>query len=244
MSPEQPVLSRAEIRAVDRLALSEYGMPGVLLMENAGAGAARVLLAEAPQSVAILCGSGNNGGDGYVVARHLVNCGVRVRVLEFAEPKAASGPHHVEGDATIMRTIVARMAAKCGAELSLHAAWKGEASAWRAALEGCDWIVDALLGTGFEGEVREPLAQAIRTANELRATASGRVRCLALDLPSGLDADTGLAARDTIRADMTVTFAAKKRGLLAPGAAEFVGELRVASIGVPLELLSRFQAGS
>ena len=227
MSANEPVLSRDQIRAVDRLALVEYGIPGVVLMENAGAGAARILLERAPQTVAIFCGPGNNGGDGYVVARHLANANVAVRVIEFA----ASG--RLRGDAAIMRAIVECMAAQASIQLELFVASESQ-----SAVEGCDWIVDGLLGTGFHGEVREPIAGAIRLANQARADG---VRTLALDLPSGLDADSGLAANDTFQADITVTFAALKHGLLKPEAAGLIGELLVVPIGAPQELLERVQ---
>lgn len=230
MSAPEPVLSCEQIRAVDRLALEEYGIPGVCLMENAGAGATRMLLEREPRSVAILCGPGNNGGDGHVVARHLANAGVEVRVLEFAAPE------RLRGDAAVMREIVSRMAGSDPASLRMASGLDREPVSLRDELRGCDWIVDGLLGTGFSGQVREPLAGAIRLCNELRAQGA---KVLALDLPSGLDTDSGEAATDTVRADLTVTFAARKHGLLKPGAAQFIGLVQVASIGAPTELLQR-----
>lgn len=226
MSTSGPVLTRAQIRAVDQLALEEYGIPGVVLMENAGAGAARILLEHEPRRVAILCGPGNNGGDGYVVARHLANEGVEVRVFELVEAA------RLRGDAAIMRQVVARMAQGTGSKVQLVSASKSISES----LANFDWIVDALLGTGFQGEVREPLAAAIRACNEARIQGA---RVMALDLPSGLDTDSGAAAAETVKADLTATFAALKRGLLNSDAREFVGEVRVVSIGAPLELLER-----
>ncbi len=227
MSASDPILSCDQVRAVDRLALEEYGIPGVVLMENAGAGAARILLEAVPDSVAVLCGPGNNGGDGYVVARHLVNAGVETCVIEFASPE------RLRGDAAIMREIVAQMAQRDADSLRLISQ---SSCVLSEELATCDWLVDGLLGTGFHGEVREPLAGAIRACNERRAAGA---KVFALDLPSGLDADSGGAAGDTIRADLTATFAARKHGLIEPQAAEFVGELRVVSIGAPKALIRR-----
>lgn len=226
MSTKEPVLTCAQIRAVDQLALDEYGIPGVVLMENAGAGAARLLLEQEPRRVCILCGPGNNGGDGYVVARHLANEGVLVRVFEFAEPSRLCG------DALVMREIVVRMAQDDAGDLRLVSAQ----FSLQEELAACDWIVEALLGTGFHGEMREPLAGAIRACNKARSQGA---RVMALDLPSGLDTDSGVAASDTVRADLTVTFAALKQGLLKPEAARFIGEVRVVSIGAPASLFER-----
>jgi NAD(P)H-hydrate epimerase len=226
MSDPDLVLTRAQIRAVDRIAIEEYGIPGVVLMENAGAGATRLLLEERPRSVGVLCGPGNNGGDGYVVARHLANAGVAVIVYEYVEPERS------RGDAGIMRTIVRRMLERGVTGLACRECW----SEGPDRFEDHDWIVDGLLGTGFEGEVREPLASALRAANESPA------RGFALDLPSGLDADTGEASGVVFQAERTATFAATKRGLRTLSARDRVGRVDVVSIGVPPELLERVRS--
>lgn len=218
-----PVLSRAAIRAVDERAIRELGIPGVVLMENAGRGAAEVLIARAPRRVVCLCGPGNNGGDAYVVARHVANEGIGVRLVHLQAHERA------RGDAAVMREITRRMGIEACDASGVHEPDPA------ATLAGADWIVDGMLGTGFEGAVREPLATWIRAANSARA---GGASILALDLPSGLDCDTGEASEPTVVADRTVTFAALKPGLVAPAARGFVGDLSVASIGVPASLLA------
>ena len=232
------VLSREQIRRVDAIAIERYGISGLVLMENAGRGAVEALLAfdaalgdgsglggRAPRlaeepAVAILCGKGNNAGDGFVIARHLEIRGVAVRVLLLA---AAS---ELAGDALANYAILQR----CGVPI-VDASQGDVAALLDAHAGGASWLVDALLGTGAIGEPREPFATAIRWMNAQPA------QRLAIDVPSGLDGDSGAAAAATVRADLTVTFAAAKPGLLVPQAAEYVGELAVADIGLPPRLV-------
>ncbi|MCS6911533.1 MAG: NAD(P)H-hydrate epimerase, partial [Anaerolineales bacterium] len=160
-------LSRAQVRELDRRAIEEFGVPGVVLMENAGRGAAELLVrlgARGP--VVIACGKGNNGGDGLVIARHLDNRGVGVQVLLLADPAELSG------DAATNFRIVQRSG------LAVRV-WPG-AGELAAALAGADWVVDALFGTGLRGPVPAPWAEAIAAIN-----AAGRP-VLAVDIPSGL----------------------------------------------------------
>jgi len=223
-----PRLSRAELSLLDRLACEEYGLPIAVLMENAGRGAAEEILsrmrdrAEAGRiagRAVVLAGPGNKGGDACVVARHLSNAGVSVEVFF-----AGSAPR---GDAATMRLVVERMGIAVG----------GGLTRLEESLATADVVVDGLLGTGFRGEVRLEIASWIEAVN-----ASTRKRgslVVALDLPSGLDADTGLPSRTTIVADVTVTFAARKLGFDAPEARPYVGHVVVAPIGVPAALLHR-----
>lgn len=227
-------LSREEVRRLDRLAIEEYGIPGVVLMENAGAGVARLLEARGVAGrVVIACGRGNNGGDGFVVARHLDAAGHRVTVLLAASPDA------YVGDAAIALRVVERSGLPIA---RLHDA---DAAAWLRELSGAAWIVDALLGTGAAGAPRGAVAIAIASLNELRAAAGtgSHVRVLAVDVPSGLDADTGEAAGDCVRADLTATFVAEKQGFANPAAAGCTGAVHVLGIGVPSSLLRRFGLG-
>ena len=216
MGASHPSVTRAEARAFDRWAMGALGLPGAVLMENAARGAAEVALAElralgrAAPRVVVLCGAGNNGGDGYALARQMLQAGVRA---VLASPFA---PERHGADARLQRDVVERLG------LELHDD--------PAAARGADLVVDALLGTGFEGELRAPVAEWLAA---LEALAGGRR--LALDLPSGLDCDTGAAARHTFRADTTVTFAACKRGFEAQGAAAWTGRVVVAPIGVPFD---------
>src|SRR5437773_4596519 len=143
-------LSRDEVRELDRRAIEEYGVPGVVLMENAGRGAAEVLLSLGIHSrVVICCGKGNNGGDGFVIARHLDNHRVPVRILLFARPEELSG------DAAINYQILART----GLPVEVHAANPVDVpSIWRE-LATAEWVLDALFGTGLSGPVRPPFDQ-------------------------------------------------------------------------------------
>jgi NAD(P)H-hydrate epimerase len=219
-------LTRAELRELDRLAIERYGVPGVVLMENAGRGAAETLLARfaererrLPRSVAIVCGPGNNGGDGYVVARHLALAGVDVRIASLVAADALSG------DARTMRTVCER--------LGLAVPTLAEpTSEWLAQRDEV-WV-DAILGTGFEGALRGGALAWVRAL----ASTPARLR-VALDLPSGLDADRGVPCPVAPCVDLTATFAARKVGFDSPAARPFLGEVVVVSIGVPASLAER-----
>jgi NAD(P)H-hydrate epimerase len=216
------VMTREQVRRFDRRAIEEWGVPGVVLMENAGRNAADValkMLGEAKgEGAAVLCGAGNNGGDGFVVARHLRREGLPVEVCLTAEP------HRLKGDALVNMKVWTRLG---GRVTPIYTAEQVAAAAKRWA--GAALIVDGLLGTGFTGTVRHPLDEVIRRVNSL-----ADVRVLALDLTSGLDCDTRRPCPTTIRADATVTFVARKQGFDAPGAKEYTGEVFVVDIGVPL----------
>lgn len=204
-----------QMRSLDQRAISEYGMPSLLLMENAGRAvaerAAARLAATGGRRVTVLCGSGNNGGDGFVVARHLHNRGYAVECLLAAERERSKG----EAKANL------ELAERFGLRLS------GEIP---ERLSG-DLIIDALLGTGFTGEPRDTVARLIGLAND-----SG-IPILAVDLPSGLNADTGRASGLVIRAVETVTFGLPKVGLVSSPGRELAGEITVADISLPRALL-------
>ena len=214
------VLMRSQVRDVDRRAIEHYGLPGIVLMENAGRNAASLLRElEIRGSVAICCGKGNNAGDGFVVARHLENSGVDVIVL-LATPSTS-----LNGDAAVHFGVLRR------AGTPILEPTADVSSIWRDELARCDWIVDALLGTGTRGVVREPFVSLVAAIN-----ASGRP-VLALDLPSGMDCDTGELLGCCVRAQHTATFVARKPGFDVPGAADFTGRVHVLDIGVPRRLL-------
>jgi NAD(P)H-hydrate epimerase len=212
-------------------------------MENAGRNAARVIRREVLRgattgSVAIVCGGGNNGGDGFVVARHLVNVGVGVEVF------LAVDPTRLTGDAATNWRIVERMNIPAF-DIRTPDQLSAAADRWRR----CDAILDALLGTGFAGQVRAPLDAVIDAINALHVarapepaptrTASGRPVIVAIDLPSGLDADSGQPANATVRADLTITMVARKIGFDRPGAADFTGRVDVVDIGAPRPLIQQ-----
>ena len=227
-------LSCAAVREVDRRAIHELGIPGIVLMENAARGAAeaaRDLLGSARGTVWIFCGPGNNGGDGYAMARWFTIFGMQVELISCVPPEAS------RGDAAVMRKIAAAL------HITDHVA-REAADYDRLAqrLSEAALIVDALLGTGSSGAVRSPLDQAIRVINAARATQGPRV--LAVDLPSGLDADTGAAAATTVRADVTTTFVAPKPGFDVPGARDYTGSVEVIGIGVPPALVEAVRNAS
>ncbi|HYV36542.1 MAG TPA: NAD(P)H-hydrate epimerase [Gemmataceae bacterium] len=208
------MLTRAQVREIDRRAIEEFGVPGVVLMENAGRGAAEILLSLGVKGpVVICCGKGNNGGDGFVIARHLDNRGIPVQVLLFAKPE------DLTGDAAINYRIIER----CGMPLLIQP----DSLKLQALLASTDWIVDALLGTGLSGVVRGPIESVIRSIN-----ASAKP-VLAVDIPSGLDCDSGQSLGTTIRATHTVTFVAEKVGFANPMAKEYLGQVHVVDIGAP-----------
>jgi len=222
-------LSREEVRGIDRRAADECGMPTLILMENAGRGAAAWLrdrLATSADRVVIACGPGNNGGDGGVVARHLDAWGIPVRVVWFAEPG------RLRGDAAAQWTIVE----KSGIQQSAWDDSVADASPRLDALfAGADWVVDALLGTGLTRPVEGTLRNVIEAINR-----SGKP-VLALDLPSGLDADSGQPLGNAVRATATATFVAPKLGFGSPEARNYTGEVVIIEIGAPRRILEPYR---
>jgi NAD(P)H-hydrate epimerase len=202
--------------------MEEYGMAGLVLMENAGRGVVDTLCELGVAGpVVVCCGRGNNGGDGFVIARHLDLRGYLVRVLLWAEPG------ELAGDAAVNYRIIER------ADIPVHLFGPShESNRLEEQLAGASWILDALLGTGARGEPRPPLDAVIDQLN------AAPVPKLAVDLPSGLDCDTGQAARHTIRARETCTFVAAKPGFFAPGAARYTGRVHVLDIGAPRKLVA------
>jgi NAD(P)H-hydrate epimerase len=214
----QRTISRDCAGQLDRRATADFAVPGIVLMENAGRGVVDQLCQlGAAGPVVICCGQGNNGGDGFVIARHLELRSIAVKVLVWGDD--ARRP----ADAATNYEIVRRSGIPLF-RLDGAAGLAGE-------LAGAQWIVDALLGTGARGEVRPPLAEVITAINGTGAAV------MAVDLPSGLDADTGSAARQTIRARHTCTFVAPKPGFLTSGASQFTGQVHVVDIGAPRRLL-------
>ena len=227
MSAMEARLTRQQIRRLDDVAINELQIPGVVLMENAGREAAEIVGEQMARNNArravIFCGRGNNGGDGFVIARHLLNAGAAVEVcLTMAESD-------LRGDAATNHRILRNMG--FGMMPADTPARMREAA---ARLTNNDVVVDALLGTGFQGEVRQPLAELIAAINQAPQAAT-----VAIDIPSGLNCDTGRPGGVAVRADVTVTFAAEKIGLGQPGAAQWTGEVRVVSIGTPPSLIER-----
>jgi hydroxyethylthiazole kinase-like uncharacterized protein yjeF len=214
------LVKTADIQEMDRLTIHDVGIPGAVLMENAGRGATRIFLehfSPSPGSCAVvICGPGNNGGDGYVMARYLNQAGMRVIVLALGKPG------RISGEALTNLEIIRHM------KMDIMGA-PGPAG-WRKVrdcLADCDYIIDGLLGTGLNSAVRGYYSQVIQDINS-----SGRP-VMSIDMPSGLNADTGQVMGVAIRADLTVTFGFPKLGqMLFPGAG-LVGRLARIDIGIP-----------
>lgn len=231
--PDDPagrwVLSRRAVREVDRLAVERFGIPSIVLMENAAIGlAARaeaLLAGLGSDRAVILAGPGNNGGDGFALARHLHIAGCGVLVLTAGDPDRAAG------DAATNLHIIRRMGLPIGS-LDRSAG----AEALEHAAHAPVLLVDALLGTGLRDAARGVIGDVILQINRLRQPG---VAVLAVDVPSGLDCDTGAPAGGgpAIEADETVSFVALKRGFLRLGSQRWTGEVTIAGIGVPQELI-------
>ncbi|MEM8782912.1 MAG: NAD(P)H-hydrate epimerase [Planctomycetota bacterium] len=227
----ETVLTAPQSRSIDRYAIDVLGLPGVVLMENAAINAASVVLdllenaAELDRDrfvVSVLCGGGNNGGDGYAVARQLLGFGVDVRVF------AGKPVEELAGDAAIN----ARACERLGVPITpCENAEQAEAASefWGKSHA----VVDGLLGTGFAGQVRGGLAGVIDAINAVKARCGDRLTVVSLDVPSGLDADAGSVGAAAIRADATVTFVAPKTGFATPAARAHLGRVVVADIGLP-----------
>ena len=217
-------LTRQQLRDFDRRAVEEWGVPSLILMENAGRSTADVIerwragVTElgAGRDFAIVAGVGNNGGDGFVIARHLHlrRHGVCVFVVGDRAKLTA--------DAATNLQIIER--------LGLDVRWrKGDQfGKLSEELEGWDLVIDALGGTGISGPLRGELALAVEQIN------AARKWVVAVDIPTGLDCDTGQAHPPTIRAQLTVTMVDRKVGFAAPGADLYTGEVVVVDIGVPI----------
>lgn len=207
-------LTAAQMREADRRCIEEVGIPGAVLMHNAG----EAVFKEVERGpVGIVCGKGNNGGDGFVVARLALLSGFEPRVILLADPEA------VKGDAAIFMNAYHRLGGK--AEIVLD---EDAAVAAIGNLRDCPFMVDAILGTGSNGEVTGLPRTVIEAWSLLDMS-----KTISVDLPSGLDADTGEPQGCCIRADVTVTMQFIKRGFENPRAREYIGHLVVADIGMP-----------
>jgi NAD(P)H-hydrate epimerase len=232
-------LTAAEMREVDRLTTERYGIPSLQLMEAAGKNVANAVLRKfssaLPQRVTILCGKGNNGGDGLVAARHLKAAGIDPRVCLFADAREMHG----DAGANLARYLEAGSRILAIAD---EAAWE---SAWPSVADS-DVIVDALLGTGLRGAATGLIAQAIEDLNRLsaQATAARPALILAVDTPSGLPSDGQHAEGSVLRAHRTVTFTAPKISQLLSQDADAVGALEVCAVGSPATLVEEIGQGT
>jgi hydroxyethylthiazole kinase-like uncharacterized protein yjeF len=227
------ILTSAEMREVDRLSTERHGVPSLTLMENAGKSIAQLIQSRIPgfarRRIIVLCGKGNNGGDGFVVARHLLKMGAKPRVFLLAEPR------ELKGDAAANF----RRWKKASRELRVIR----NAKEWQSSKEevaSADIVVDALLGTGARGPVEGLFDEAIRDINRNRSNQD----VVAVDIPSGLLADTGEVPGVAVSADYTVTFTSPKPGLLLAAGPSHVGQLAVRQIGSPEDLVEEQGKGN
>jgi len=218
---ESAVMTRDEVRTFDAWAINTLGIPGVVLMENAGRSCAELIQDKlrdvAEPKVCIFCGTGNNGGDGYVIARHLINHGIKVAVVVCGDR------NKIKGDAKINLDILERM----GRPVELLDPSGGDiAGKVERFSAGAGVIVDSLFGTGLRGQLSDEYMRLIESINACNSPV------LAVDIPSGLDCDAAEPLGAAIRAAWTVTFVAVKKGFLSANATQYTGEIFVASIGI------------
>jgi NAD(P)H-hydrate epimerase len=210
-------LTRAQVREIDRLAVEKYHMPSIVLMENAARSAADVAITMLPPNgrALILCGGGNNGGDGLAVARHLHNRGVSLDIILVFQKD-------LTGDAAINLRIVQTMGLNV---FSMYDYLKV------TEMPHADLLIDAVFGTGLSRPATGDAAVALEAIN------NSRVPVLAIDLPSGMDCDTGRPLGPCIRATKTITFVAEKSGFANPESKHYTGDIIVGDIGCPRELI-------
>ena len=218
--PFPRTFTRDQLQEVDRRALLDYGLLGLVLMENAGRNAARLLQELGIHGrLVVCCGKGNNAGDGFVIARHLENSGFDVRVL--TTQLAESMTHDAATNFHVLRRAGTAVISPPG----------DPANAWKQELDQADWIIDALLGTGTRGPAREPFASAIAAVNRAQK------KVFSIDVPSGFDCDLGGLEGPCVRASHTATFVARKPGFDQLNASTWTGQIHVLDIGVPHSLL-------
>ena len=228
------LLSRADCREIDRLAIEQFGIPSLVLMENAARSICDVCadaLIESPErpSVLVIAGTGNNGGDGLAAARHFANLGARVGII-------LAGPDdRYSGDPLTHLTIARRM----GIPTKVFNPEKPRAalSSLPAPFSRPTLVVDAVLGTGYRFKLRPDIASLLGLCNSLGDEGAS---VFAIDVPSGLDADTGEPAPACVRADFTICLVSFKQGMLTETGRGYCGEIVLGDIGVPQDLIERF----
>ena len=216
-------ITAEEVRRIDQKAIREYAIPGLLLMENAGRSVSEVIFrCYKPCKVLIFAGKGNNGGDGLVVARHLANRGFPVQIILLEDPAK------LKADSLLNFDILCRMKA------SLVPMTDASEDEFFGYTQNSDLVVDAIFGVGIRGPVSGVFENAIRAVNR-----SGK-QVISIDVPSGLDADTGQVRGVAVKATRTVTLALPKIGLYEGAGPGLSGEIEVVDIGLPRELLQPF----
>lgn len=234
-------LTVKEINEIDCLASKKYGLPPLILMENAGRSVAEQTIktlkrkTSAPpakanwrragktQKIAIFCGGGKNGGDGFVAARYLFNYGYKIKVYLLKKPT------EISGDPLTNFSILKKMGIKTKiVSVNLLSNLSKE-------LHSADCIIDAVFGTGLKGKIEGLPTQLIKLINQTKKP------IISIDVPSGLDADTGLPLGNCIKAKITVTMGYPKKGFLNPETKKFLGKLVIADIGYPRKIIFDLQ---
>lgn len=218
--------TKEQVRELDRIAIEEYQIPSIVLMENAGAGAARIIAREigTQKSVAIFCGKGNNGGDGFVIARHLHNNGIEVHVFFLGETAQVA----VDSDPGINLRILHNMKIPIIEIHDVHSL-----NEYKSAWQNCDYLVDAIFGTGLCREISGNLHAIM---SEIK---SWNKKNIAIDTPSGLDGNTGEIHGITLPAKLTITFALPKKGFFIKDGPNVTGNIEVVDISIPKELVEK-----
>jgi NAD(P)H-hydrate epimerase len=213
-------LTREQSKKIDKITIDRYGIPGIVLMENAGRFITDVLLKYKPHGkIFVVCGEGNNGGDGFVVARYLANLDYKVHII------LVSDPEKIRGDAKINYDISMKF------NIPITIISGEEIQEMESIISDADWLIDALFGTGLRGEVKEPFSKAINIMNK------SNKKILSIDIPSGLDCDTGEPLGVSIKATVTVSMVGFKLGFFNLKALEYLGDIHIADIGIPRMLL-------
>ncbi|WP_173917765.1 NAD(P)H-hydrate dehydratase [Halobacillus sp. Marseille-Q1614] len=214
------IVTAQEMYEWDRLAIESAGMPGAMLMENAGRAVCSDLerKLQPGDRVMVLIGGGNNGGDGFVIARTLLNRGYRVQAWQVVPNEK------IKGDALVHK------------ELFVHSGYTvqhlEDVQSWKTALREADIVIDSMLGIGVKGKLRPPFDEIIPLVNEHEAYT------IAVDIPSGVPADEGVTEFDGIQADFTVIIAAPKQSVFLEHTSPFYGEWSIVEIGLPSSILS------
>lgn len=209
------VLTAAGARRIDERARKVYGIPTLILMENAGRAVAEEAIRLNKKRVAIFCGKGNNGGDGFVCARHLISAGINTDIF------LCSKIHEVKGEARINLDILMKLKKRI-IEVSHNDIILVEKNICNYNL-----IVDAIFGVGLKGKLEGFFKELIQLIN------SSGIYVIAIDIPSGLNSDTGKTSGPSIKADLVVTFIAKKSGMVKPTGSKYCGRIVVRNIGFP-----------
>ncbi len=219
-----PVINSEEMRKFDRSAIEDVGIPGLILMENAGRSIVDAIKKKYgcvdKKKFLIVCGKGNNGGDGFVVARHLYNLGASVNVVILGSHK------NLKGDALTNYKIISKIISrnKPNKNLLLQE-YKGLKQL--KAFQKVDFIVDAIFGTGFSGKLEKYYEEIINWMNSIN------VPKISIDIPTGVNSDTGAVASVAVKSDLTVTMGMKKNGLVVGNSVNYINDLKIADISLP-----------